>query len=140
MQIAVPCLIAVHNRPDFLKFRQRVIKDFYNESFIIHISAFDCHRNVRLQFRQRGSETSEYHLYDDGRPYYASYVMLRWTFPSRLPTWIGLPMKRVRMDNCYAVNALSGPSRACIPTGKFSHINGFTDNASTFDGNQQTLP
>lgn len=37
----------------------------------------------------------------------------------------------VRMDNCYAVNALSGPSRACILTGKFSHINGFTDNAST---------
>ena len=30
----------------------------------------------------------------------------------------------VRMDNCYAVNALSGPSRACILTGKFSHING----------------
>ena len=46
----------------------------------------------------------------------------------------------IRMDNCYAVNALSGPSRACILTGKFSHINGFTDNASTFDGNQQTFP
>ena len=39
----------------------------------------------------------------------------------------------IRMDNCYAVNALSGPSRACILTGKFSHMNGFTDNASTFD-------
>lgn len=37
----------------------------------------------------------------------------------------------IRMDNCYAVNALSGPSRACILTGKFSHVNGFTDNAST---------
>ena len=46
----------------------------------------------------------------------------------------------IRMDNCYAVNALSGPSRACILTGKFSHINGFTDNASTFDGDQQTYP
>ena len=46
----------------------------------------------------------------------------------------------IRMDNCYAVNALSGPSRACILTGKFSHVNGFTDNASTFDGNQQTFP
>ena len=61
---------------------RKVIKDFYNESFIIHISAFNCHRNLRLQFRQRGSETSEYHLYDDGRPYYASYVMLRRTSPS----------------------------------------------------------
>ncbi len=46
----------------------------------------------------------------------------------------------IRMDNCYAVNALSGPSRACILTGKFSHANGFTDNASTFDGSQQTFP
>ena len=70
-------LIAEENKDNI-----KILKDFYNESFIIHISAFDCHRNVRLQFRQRGSETSEYHLYDDGRPYYASYVMLRWTFPS----------------------------------------------------------
>lgn len=46
----------------------------------------------------------------------------------------------IRLDNCYAVNALSGPSRACILTGKFSHVNGFTDNASTFDGSQQTFP
>lgn len=46
----------------------------------------------------------------------------------------------IRMDNCYAVNALSGPSRACVLTGKFSHVNGFTDNASTFNGNQQTFP
>ena len=46
----------------------------------------------------------------------------------------------LRMDNCYAVNALSGPSRACVLTGKFSHVNGFTDNASRFDGDQQTFP
>lgn len=46
----------------------------------------------------------------------------------------------MRFDNCYATNALSGPSRACILTGKFSHMNGFTDNASTFDGSQLTFP
>lgn len=46
----------------------------------------------------------------------------------------------IRFDNCYAVNALSGPSRACVLTGKFSHVNGFTDNAATFNGNQQTFP
>ena len=45
----------------------------------------------------------------------------------------------IRMDNCYAVNALSGPSRACVLTGKFSHENGFTDIASTFNGDQQTF-
>ena len=46
----------------------------------------------------------------------------------------------IRFDNCYATNALSGPSRACILTGKFGHMNGFTDNASKFDGSQQTFP
>ncbi len=51
-----------------------------------------------------------------------------------------LAAEGVRMDACYATNALSGPSRACILTGKFGHINGFTDNACRFDGDQQTLP
>ena len=46
----------------------------------------------------------------------------------------------IRFDNCYATNALSGPSRACILTGKLSHKNGFKDNASVFDGDQQTFP
>lgn len=46
----------------------------------------------------------------------------------------------IRFDNCYATNALSGPSRACILTGKFGHVNGFTDNAARFDGDQQTFP
>lgn len=46
----------------------------------------------------------------------------------------------IRFDNCYATNALSGPSRACVLTGKFGHVNGFTDNAKTFDGDQETFP
>lgn len=46
----------------------------------------------------------------------------------------------IRFDHCYVTNALSGPSRACILTGKFSHENGFRDNASVFDGSQQTFP
>lgn len=46
----------------------------------------------------------------------------------------------IKFENSYAVNALSGPSRACILTGKLSHINGFKDNQSKFDGDQQTFP
>ncbi len=46
----------------------------------------------------------------------------------------------IRFDNCYIPNAISGPSRACILTGKLSHVNGFTDNSRTFDGSQQTFP
>ena len=45
-----------------------------------------------------------------------------------------------RFDNCYVVNAISGPSRACILTGKFSHVNGYTDNVSVSNGDQQTFP
>ncbi|MEG1615786.1 MAG: sulfatase [Bacteroidales bacterium] len=43
-------------------------------------------------------------------------------------------------NNCYVANSISGPSRACIITGKFSHKNGFTDNGKVFNGDQQTYP
>lgn len=46
----------------------------------------------------------------------------------------------VRFDNFYVTNALSGPSRACLLTGKFGHVNGFTDNSQTFNGDQETFP
>lgn len=46
----------------------------------------------------------------------------------------------VRFTRGYVANSISGPSRACMLTGKFSHKNGFIDNAHTFDGNQQTFP
>ena len=56
------------------------------------------------------------------------------------PNMDRIAQEGMRFDNFYAVNALSGPSRACILTGKFSHENGFTDNASIFNGDQQTFP
>ncbi len=56
------------------------------------------------------------------------------------PNMDRLAREGMRFENCYATNALSGPSRACILTGKFSHENGFTDNASHFNGDQQTFP
>lgn len=58
----------------------------------------------------------------------------------RTPNIDRIAREGIRMNACYATNALSGPSRACILTGKFSHVNGFTDNASTFDGSQPTFP
>jgi N-acetylglucosamine-6-sulfatase len=41
--------------------------------------------------------------------------------------------------NTFCTNSICGPSRAVILTGKHSHINGFYDNRSTFDGTQQTF-
>ena len=47
----------------------------------------------------------------------------------------------VRFTNSFVANSLSGPSRACMLTGKHSHANGFTDNTTcVFDGSQQTMP
>ncbi len=47
----------------------------------------------------------------------------------------------MRFDRSYCTNAICGPSRASILTGKHSHMNGFIDNNSSyFDGLQQTFP
>ena len=41
---------------------------------------------------------------------------------------------------CYVTNSICGPSRACIQTGKYSHLNGFFQNGDRFNGDQQTFP
>jgi len=47
----------------------------------------------------------------------------------------------MRFDRSYCTNAICGPSRASILTGKHSHLNGFVDNNSSyFDGLQTTFP
>ena len=47
----------------------------------------------------------------------------------------------VKFVNSFVANSLSGPSRACMFTGKHSHKNGFTHNENgIFDGSQQTMP
>ncbi len=42
--------------------------------------------------------------------------------------------------NSFCANSICGPSRACILTGKHSHINGFRRNGERFDGDQVTFP
>ncbi len=48
----------------------------------------------------------------------------------------------VRFTQSFVANSLSGPSRACMITGKHSHANGYTDNTycAAFDGSQTTFP
>lgn len=47
----------------------------------------------------------------------------------------------MKFTRSYVANSISGPSRACMLTGKHSHKNGFTDNEnSVFDGDQPTFP
>ena len=42
--------------------------------------------------------------------------------------------------NSFCANSICGPSRACILTGKHSHMNGFLRNGNQFDGTQTTFP
>jgi arylsulfatase A-like enzyme len=42
--------------------------------------------------------------------------------------------------HCLVTNSICGPSRACILTGKYCHLNGFCRNGDRFDGSQQTFP
>jgi len=43
-------------------------------------------------------------------------------------------------ERSFCANSICGPSRACILTGKHSHINGFLRNGNRFDGSQTTFP
>jgi len=55
------------------------------------------------------------------------------------PNIDALTDKGVLFTRAFVTNSICGPSRAVMLTGKHSHINGFKDNHSTFDGNQQTV-
>ncbi|MDR1010622.1 MAG: sulfatase [Opitutaceae bacterium] len=52
-----------------------------------------------------------------------------------------LAREGMRFDRCLVTNAICGPSRATVLTGKYNHLNGFVNNANrTFDGSQTTFP
>ena len=51
-----------------------------------------------------------------------------------------LATEGMRLENCFCTNSICAPSRASILTGKYSHLNGVTNNSIKFDGNQETFP
>jgi len=61
---------------------------------------------------------------------------------NRTPNIDRIAREGMMFNKCFVTNSISGPSRAVILTGKYSHQNGFYDNGgrTIFDGSQQTLP
>ena len=51
-----------------------------------------------------------------------------------------LAKEGMRFDKAFVTNSLCSPSRAVALTGKFSHLNGVTDNEDVFDSAQVTFP
>jgi arylsulfatase A-like enzyme len=57
------------------------------------------------------------------------------------PNFDRIAKQGMRFDRCLVPNSICGPSRACVLTGKYSHVNGFYNNSnSRFDGSQFTFP
>ncbi|MEA4867470.1 MAG: sulfatase [Rikenellaceae bacterium] len=59
---------------------------------------------------------------------------------NRTPNIDRIANEGLRFTNSFVTNSISGPSRAAMLTGKFSHKNGMTTNATRFDSTQVTFP
>lgn len=59
---------------------------------------------------------------------------------NQTPNLDSLASQGMTFQRSYCANSICGPSRACILTGKHSHLNGFMRNGDRFDGSQVTFP
>ena len=60
--------------------------------------------------------------------------------PVALPNFNKLGRQGMVFDRSYCANSLCGPSRACILTGRHSHMNGFVFNLSLIHISEPTRP
>ena len=59
---------------------------------------------------------------------------------NKTPNLDRIASEGMRFDNAFCTNSICAPCRAVVLTGKYSHLNGVTDNRLKFDGSQQTFP
>ncbi len=58
---------------------------------------------------------------------------------NKTPNIDRLAKEGVLFEQSFVTNSICGPSRACMLTGKYNHLNGMIDNSTSFDGSQQTF-
>lgn len=58
---------------------------------------------------------------------------------NKTPNLDRIAAEGMRFTNCFCTNSICGPSRAVILTGKYSHVNGYTQNERRFDGSQPNV-
>lgn len=59
---------------------------------------------------------------------------------NRTPQIDRIAHQGMRFDQCLVTNSICAPSRAVLLTGKYSHVNGVSDNRVAFNGAQPTFP
>ena len=69
-----------------------------------------------------------------------AYATLSERSQSRRPRSIRLAAEGICFDNAFCTNAICTPSRACIITGQYNHINGVFDLGGKIEPPNQTLP
>ncbi|MEG1400928.1 sulfatase [Bacteroides sp.] len=103
---------------------------------ILSFSSFDSPKNKKDKSKQPMNIV--YIMCDDHSYQTISAYDQRFT---QTPNIDRIANEGVRFTNSFVANSLSGPSRACMLTGKHSHANGYMDNSNgAFDGSQQTYP
>lgn len=94
--------------------------------------------SLPMQAQQQGRYNIVYIMTDDHTAQMMSCYDRRFV---ETPNLDRIANDGVRFTQSFVANSLSGPSRACMLTGKHSHKNGFTNNEhGIFDGSQQTMP
>lgn len=103
-------------------------------TFVLGISCVACQQKDKA----KGPYNIVYIMTDDHTAQMMSCYDTRYM---ETPNLDRIAADGVRFTNSFVANSLSGPSRACIITGKHSCANKFYDNTTcVFDATQQTFP
>lgn len=95
--------------------------------------------SAQVQAQQKGQRPNIVYIMTDDHT--AQMMSCYGHSPIQTPNLDRIAEEGVLFSESFVANSLSGPSRACLMTGKHSHKNGFTNNEhGVFDGSQQTMP